>query len=58
MSTFLHASPPPAPQIVVDNEVTAKELLEKGKLTKRVTIIPLNKVGGKVWEKVWEKGRG
>lgn len=30
-------------QIVVDNEVTASELLQKGKLTKRVTIIPLNK---------------
>jgi structural maintenance of chromosome 2 len=29
---------------VVDNEVTAKELLEKGRLGKRVTIIPLNKV--------------
>ena len=27
----------------MDNEVTAKELLEKGRLGKRVTIIPLNK---------------
>ena len=43
---------------MVDNEVTAKELLEKGKLTKRVTIIPLNKVGGQVWDMVWDKGRG
>ncbi|KAG1678186.1 hypothetical protein FOA52_016123 [Chlamydomonas sp. UWO 241] len=31
-------------QVVVDTEVTAKELLERGKLIKRVTIIPLNKV--------------
>ena len=31
-------------QVVVDDEGTAKELLEKGKLSKRVTIIPLNKV--------------
>jgi structural maintenance of chromosome 2 len=32
-------------QVVVDNEHTAKDLLERGRLTKRVTIIPLNKVG-------------
>lgn len=31
-------------QVVVEDEGTAKELLEKGKLSKRVTIIPLNKV--------------
>ncbi|KAL6754645.1 structural maintenance of chromosomes protein 2 [Haematococcus lacustris] len=31
-------------QVVVDDEGTAKQLLEKGRLTKRVTIIPLNKV--------------
>ncbi|GAX82646.1 hypothetical protein CEUSTIGMA_g10072.t1 [Chlamydomonas eustigma] len=31
-------------QVVVSDELTAKELLEKGKLAKRVTIIPLNKV--------------
>lgn len=31
-------------QVVVADESTAKELLEKGQLTKRVTIIPLNKI--------------
>jgi len=31
-------------QVVVEDEVTAKELLERGRLTKRVTIIPLNKI--------------
>jgi structural maintenance of chromosome 2 len=31
-------------QVVVDNEHTAKDLLERGRLTKRITIIPLNKV--------------
>jgi structural maintenance of chromosome 2 len=31
-------------QVVVDNEVVGKQLLEKGKLRRRVTIIPLNKV--------------
>jgi len=30
--------------VVVDNEVTGKKLLSKGKLKKRVTIIPLNKI--------------
>lgn len=30
--------------IVVDNETTASQLLENGKLRKRVTIIPLNKI--------------
>jgi len=30
----------------VDNERTGKALLERGGLTKRITIIPLNKVGG------------
>lgn len=30
--------------VVVDTEVTGKLLLEKGKLKKRVTIIPLNKI--------------
>ena len=32
-------------QVVVEDEVTAKEIIEKGRLNKRVTIIPLNKVG-------------
>ena len=31
-------------QVVVDNEMTAKALLEKGQLRKRVTIVPLNKI--------------
>lgn len=31
-------------QVVVDNEVVGTQLLEKGKLQKRVTIIPLNKI--------------
>jgi structural maintenance of chromosome 2 len=31
-------------QVVVDSEVTGKELLQKGKLRRRVTIIPLNKI--------------
>ncbi|KAK9447758.1 RecF/RecN/SMC [Limtongia smithiae] len=30
--------------VVVDNEITGSQLLEKGNLTKRVTIIPLNKI--------------
>ena len=34
-------------KVVVDNEVTAKELLEKGRLNKRVTIIPLNKASAR-----------
>ena len=33
-----------AAQVVVDDESTAKELLERGQLTRRVTLIPLNKV--------------
>lgn len=32
-------------QVVVDSDKTAKALLDKGSLTKRVTIIPLNQVG-------------
>lgn len=32
-------------QVVVDSDQTAKALLERGQLTKRVTIIPLNQVG-------------
>ncbi|CAM9963257.1 unnamed protein product, partial [Hapterophycus canaliculatus] len=31
-------------QVVVDNEVTGKLLLEQGRLRRRVTIIPLNKI--------------
>lgn len=31
-------------QVVVDTDQTAKALLERGQLTKRVTIIPLNQV--------------
>lgn len=33
--------------VVVDNEITASQLLEKGKLKKRVTIIPLNKIAAR-----------
>ncbi|XP_056136927.1 structural maintenance of chromosomes protein 2 [Lampris incognitus] len=33
--------------IVVDTEVTGKKLLEKGELTRRYTIIPLNKISAK-----------
>lgn len=33
--------------IVVDNEVTGSQLLEKGRLRKRVTIIPLNKIAAR-----------
>lgn len=33
--------------VVVDNEQTGKQLLQNGKLKKRVTIIPLNKIGRK-----------
>ncbi|KAK9459754.1 RecF/RecN/SMC [Lipomyces oligophaga] len=32
--------------VVVDNEVTGSQLLENGKLRRRVTIIPLNKIAG------------
>ena len=31
-------------QLVVQDEVTGKDLLSKGQLRKRVTIIPLNKI--------------
>ena len=34
-------------QVVVDTEVTGKALLAKGKLAKRVTIVPLNKIDGR-----------
>ena len=33
--------------IVVDNEGTGKQLLEKGRLKRRFTIIPLNKIAGR-----------
>ena len=33
--------------IVVDTEQTGKELLNKGRLKKRYTIIPLNKIAAK-----------
>ncbi|CCH60957.1 hypothetical protein TBLA_0D04610 [Henningerozyma blattae CBS 6284] len=33
--------------VVVDNETTASQLLEKGRLRKRVTIIPLNKIASR-----------
>ncbi|CCE62594.1 hypothetical protein TPHA_0C04440 [Tetrapisispora phaffii CBS 4417] len=33
--------------VVVDNETTASKLLEKGRLRKRVTIIPLNKISAR-----------
>lgn len=33
--------------VVVDNEVTASQLLERGRLRKRVTIIPLNKIASR-----------
>jgi structural maintenance of chromosome 2 len=34
--------------VVVDTEITGKELLANGKLTRRVTIIPLNKIAQNV----------
>lgn len=34
--------------VVVDNEITAKSLLSKGKLRNRVTIIPLNKINDRM----------
>jgi structural maintenance of chromosome 2 len=34
-------------QVVVDEDITGKALLEKGKLERRVTIIPLNKIRSK-----------
>ena len=49
-STLQNTAPPLAHvlclplQVVVEDEVTAKDILERGKLSKRVTIIPLNKV--------------
>lgn len=30
--------------VVVDNEITGKELLQRGRLKRRVTMIPLNKI--------------
>jgi structural maintenance of chromosome 2 len=33
--------------VIVDNEQTAKALLQKGQLRRRVTIIPLNKISGR-----------
>lgn len=34
--------------VVVDTEVTGKKLLEKGELKRRYTIIPLNKISGRI----------
>lgn len=34
--------------VVVDNEVTGSQLLERGQLRKRVTIIPLNKIAARL----------
>jgi len=34
-------------QVVVDTEVTGKALLAKGKLQRRVTIVPMNKIDGR-----------
>ncbi|AGO14091.1 AaceriAGR236Wp [[Ashbya] aceris (nom. inval.)] len=34
--------------VIVDNEKTASQLLERGRLRKRVTIIPLNKISSRV----------
>jgi hypothetical protein len=42
--------------VVVDTDKSAKALLEKGQLTKRVTIIPLNQVRG-VARRAWLAGR-
>lgn len=36
--------------VVVDNEVTGSQLLERGQLRKRVTIIPLNKISSRKME--------
>lgn len=35
-------------QVVVDSEATGKQLLEKGQLRRRVTIIPLNRIQSNV----------
>ena len=35
-------------QVVVDDELTAKALLQKGSLRRRVTVIPLNKISRQV----------
>lgn len=35
--------------VVVQDERVGKELLERGRLKKRVTIIPLNKISGSRW---------
>ena len=53
-------------QVVVDDAKTAQTLLEKGRLTQRVTIIPLDKVRARIGECVfahvclygWEEGEG
>ena len=37
-------------QVVVDTEVTGKALLQNGKLRKRVTILPLNKLSARCTE--------
>jgi hypothetical protein len=37
-------------QVVVDSDQTAKALLERGQLTKRVTIIPLNQVSTSIFK--------
>ncbi|XP_053981783.1 structural maintenance of chromosomes protein 2 isoform X3 [Hylaeus volcanicus] len=36
--------------VIVDTETTSKKLLQRGQLQKRVTIIPLNKVGGRTMD--------
>lgn len=33
--------------VIVDNEVTAKKLMDKGQLQRRITFIPLNKIEGR-----------
>jgi structural maintenance of chromosome 2 len=37
--------------VVVDNERVGKELLQNGRLRKRVTIIPLNKINARMLSK-------
>ena len=36
--------------VVVDSEVTGKKLLQKGQLSRRYTIIPLNKISARAMD--------
>jgi chromosome segregation ATPase len=46
-SISLSSHPPQLFNVVVDTEETGKQLLQRGKLKRRYTIIPLNKIASR-----------